>query len=106
MTPAEARGFQRAIDALLDDRRYLAWLRSIAGPTELWETLKDAPPADRFVAYLQALKGSNRVKCPCFYFEMDPDLAEEEDMVCACGHVLDEHDDQGECTVELDDPKE
>lgn len=102
MTPDEARGFQLAIDALLDDKRYLAWLRSIAGPTELWETLKDAPPADRFVAYLRAIK-EGPVKCPCFYFEADPDVSEDDiDEVCTCGHVSDEHDDQDECTVELD----
>lgn len=45
--------------------------------------------------------------CPCFYFEMDPDLTADRsartgddlDQVCACGHIDDEHDEQGECSA-------
>lgn len=41
-------------------------------------------------------------KCDCFYFDEDPDMAEDEETpICACGHVLDEHDDTGECQVEF-----
>lgn len=30
-----------------------------------------------------------------------PDLDADEDGTCACGHVADEHDDTGECTVDM-----
>lgn len=37
-------------------------------------------------------------RCPCFYFEADPDLTTDPAVqVCACGHADDEHDGRGEC---------
>jgi ferredoxin-thioredoxin reductase catalytic subunit len=39
------------------------------------------------------------VRCPCFYAEVDP---ESEDGNCNCGHAMDEHGDDRECTVDLD----
>lgn len=40
------------------------------------------------------------MRCPCFYPdpEHDPDTGED---VCGCGHAVDEHDDTGQCQVEL-----
>lgn len=40
------------------------------------------------------------MRCPCCYPDIDPDN-EIEDM-CECGHVLDEHDEDGQCTVDLE----
>ena len=37
-------------------------------------------------------------KCPCFYPELDP--VDETETLCNCGHAMDEHDDDGECTIE------
>lgn len=42
------------------------------------------------------------MKCPCFYYEQDPEQPRPWDIfVCACGHVDDEHDEHGECQAEL-----
>ena len=37
--------------------------------------------------------------CPCCYPDIDP----EEPDVCACGHAPDEHDETGQCQVEIED---
>lgn len=42
------------------------------------------------------------MKCPCFLFEEDLDVNYDLP-VCVCGHVSDEHDDKGECQIEVDD---
>jgi hypothetical protein len=34
----------------------------------------------------------------CFYAEVDPG---SEDGSCNCGHAMDEHDDKGDCQVEV-----
>lgn len=42
--------------------------------------------------------------CPCFYFEMDPDLTTDPAVrVCACGHTDDEHDERGECLTDVEE---
>jgi hypothetical protein len=33
-------------------------------------------------------------QCPCIYPDGDP---------CGCGHVADEHDDTGQCQVEIEE---
>lgn len=37
--------------------------------------------------------------CPCIYPDVDP---ADEGETCACGHVLDEHDETGQCQVDAD----
>lgn len=47
------------------------------------------------------------MKCPCFYPEVDPEAVVDEELpelqVCNCGHVIDEHDEEGECQAEVED---
>lgn len=35
--------------------------------------------------------------CPCFYFELDTEA--ETEQTCTCGHVIDEHDEEGDCVM-------
>jgi hypothetical protein len=37
-------------------------------------------------------------QCRCIYYDPDPDMGEE---TCACGHVRDEHDERGNCEVDV-----
>lgn len=41
--------------------------------------------------------------CACFHLDIDPDTVTDEfpDGVCACGHVPDEHNFDGECMAEV-----
>lgn len=44
--------------------------------------------------------------CPCIYPDIDWTKDQDDDLdadLCECGHVLDEHDEQGQCTVELEE---
>lgn len=36
--------------------------------------------------------------CPCLMPDVDPDNS---DGLCDCGHAVDEHTEQGDCTVAL-----
>jgi ferredoxin-thioredoxin reductase catalytic subunit len=40
--------------------------------------------------------------CPCSLYDHDPDASsDDDDGVCACGHVFDEHEESGACQAEL-----
>lgn len=39
--------------------------------------------------------------CDCFAFELDPDQLGDE-CYCYCGHVLDEHDETGQCQATME----
>lgn len=48
------------------------------------------------------------IDCPCFYFELDPEASVADAtgvalVVCACGHLDDEHDEDGDCQAEIED---
>jgi hypothetical protein len=53
---AEARGYQRALDLLLDDDAYLGWLRKQAGPTQRWAQIEAAPPRNRLALFLEEMR--------------------------------------------------
>jgi hypothetical protein len=36
--------------------------------------------------------------CACFHYDPNPDMGED---TCECSHVVDEHDDAGQCTVKV-----
>lgn len=38
--------------------------------------------------------------CPCIYPDLDP---ADEDSLCACGHVADEHDAEGQCWAVIEE---
>jgi hypothetical protein len=38
------------------------------------------------------------MKCMCFYPEVDPT---SEDGMCNCAHAMDEHNEDGDCQVEV-----
>lgn len=44
------------------------------------------------------------IECPCFYFELDPEMSSVAGLgigICACGHTEDEHDENGDCQAEV-----
>lgn len=46
------------------------------------------------------LDNGNLVRCPCIYPDPDPD----NEVMCACGDALDEHDRAGKCQAERSEP--
>lgn len=65
--------------------------------------VEDAPPRpggviDQFTNRIVEMMGQAR-RCPCIYPDVDPETVGDDtpDGVCACGHVADEHADDGQC---------
>lgn len=57
----------------------------------VWRRINEpAPPLPRFV---------DGVRCPCWYPDLDPE--DENGVRCECGHAMDEHGDNGYCTITL-----
>jgi hypothetical protein len=56
---------------------------------------------------LRRLAGPNHhvawLPCDCIYFDIDPELSADDldNPMCACGHALDEHNEDLECMAEV-----